>query len=189
MAYNYSAKYNKEKMARAVGVSMPISTKQSVEICRMLRGKDLQKSKKMLKDVIEKKKAVPYRRYNQELPHQKGTGPGRFPIKSATYILELLDSVEANAVFKGLDSNSLVVCHINAQKASRPWHYGRFRRRKTKRTHVEIIVTELERGEEVKEGKKPAKREGLKEGRQKEKADNKTGNKAKKLEEKERGGD
>ena len=31
-----------------------------------------------------------------------------------------------------------------AHKASAPWHYGRQRRRKMKRTHIEIVIGEKE---------------------------------------------
>ena len=44
--------------AIANGASLKISTKQSIEICRLLRNKTTEKAKKLLERVIEKKKAV-----------------------------------------------------------------------------------------------------------------------------------
>ena len=37
--------YNKETMAKVVGRSLPISTKQAIEISNYVRGKNLQKMK------------------------------------------------------------------------------------------------------------------------------------------------
>ena len=35
-----------------------------------------------------------------------------------------------------------VIEHINANKASQPWHYGRKRRSRMKRTHIQIVLKE-----------------------------------------------
>ena len=162
--HNYSAKSeNPEHAAKAIGRSLPISTKQSVEICRFLRKKSLEKAKTILENVIVKKTAIPYKRYLHDVGHRPGKmAAGRYPIKSSREILALLNSIEANAQFKGLNTSNLIITHINAHKASTPPHYGR-RRRQTKRTHVEIIVEEkVEKKAEVKpqqpktEPKKPA---------------------------------
>ncbi|MFC1801114.1 50S ribosomal protein L22 [Nanoarchaeota archaeon] len=150
----YAAKIEGET-AKVIGRDLSISTKHSVEVCRALRGKNLQKAKEFLRDVIEKKAAVPYRRYNDDLGHKKGkVGPGRYPIKTCKAILGLLESVETNAQFKGLNTSFLEVVHICAHLASRPWHFGRKTREKMKRSHVEIIVKEGKRPEAKKEEKK-----------------------------------
>ena len=51
---------------------MGISAKASVEICNMIRNKPIETAKKILERVIEKKQAVPYKRFNMEIPHRKG---------------------------------------------------------------------------------------------------------------------
>ena len=136
--------YNKETMALVVGKALPISTKQSIEVCNFIRNKNVQKMKDYLNDVINMKKVVKFTRFNKGMGHKKGVGPGRYPIKTSTEILRLLESAESNAQFKGLNSLNLVIGHIKADKASSAWHYGRQRRRKMKRTTVEIILTEKE---------------------------------------------
>ena len=146
--YQYSTKLQ-EGMVKAVGLSLPISVKHSVEICNHLRKKNLQEAKDWLTKVAEGKTAVPYKRYNRELSHKRKIGPGRFPIKTAVEILKVLNQVEANAQFQGISTVNLYIYHINAQKASRPWHFGRHRGRKTKRTHIEVVVKE---GEKKKSG-------------------------------------
>jgi large subunit ribosomal protein L22 len=143
MANNYSLKeYNKESMARVTGMSLPISFKQSIEICNFVRDKSLVDAKNILEKVIKHKQAVPFTRFNSNMGHKRGIGPGRFPKKASKEILDLLNSAEANAQFKGLNTSSLVIRHINANKSSKVMHYGRKRSRAAKRTNVEIVLCE-----------------------------------------------
>ena len=134
--------YQKETMAKAIGRSLPISTRHSVEICSFIRGKNLQKMKSYLESVIEKEKAIPFKRYNKGVGHKPGMGPGRYPIKAASDILMLLKSAESNAQSKGIGTANLIIAHARADKAGTNWHYGRKRARKMKRSHVEIILKE-----------------------------------------------
>lgn len=139
--YNYSIE-NTENIARGVGRALNISLKHAIEICAYIRGKSLKRSKAFLENVIEKKEAVPFRRFNDDVGHKPGVGPGRYPVKAATDILKMLKSVESNADEKGMDVNILVVSHTCANKASRPMRPGRHSRRESKRTHVEIGLKE-----------------------------------------------
>lgn len=160
----------KEHIARVIGKDLPVSTKQSIEICNFIRGKNLQKAKTMLDSVISEKIAVPFTRFNKDMGHKKGKiAAGRFPIKTSKHVLKLLNSLEINAQNKGLDTNALFIKTIIANKASTPWHYGRQRRRKMKRTHLEIIVEEkeipkekLEKKAELKEKPKEEPKETAK---------------------------
>ena len=149
--------FEKEHMARAVGVALPISFKQSVEVCRFIRNRKVSSAKKMLQEVIEKKKAVPFRRFDFDLGHKKETGPGRYPEKTSSELIRLIESAEANAQFKGLHTSNLVIAHISAHKASKAWHYGRHSRRKMKRTNIEVVVQEKAKEETPKETKQTAK--------------------------------
>ncbi|MBD3249678.1 50S ribosomal protein L22 [Candidatus Woesearchaeota archaeon] len=173
--YKYSAEEKEtEHSAKAVGRSLPISTKQSVEICNLLRKKELNKAKKLLKSVISMKQAVPYKRYNKDVGHKRSVpASGRFPVKASKEILSLLNSVESNAQFKGLNTSSLIISHISAQKTGTSWHYGRKSRRKMKRTNIEIIVKEGQPSKPKKQkapAKKPAeKKEDKKEAPKAEK--------------------
>ncbi len=143
MGKNYSfSSYSKESMARAVGKSLPISFKQSIEICNFIRNKDVGYAKNVLNRVIEKKTAIPFRRFNDNMGHKKRIAAGRYPGKASREILSLISLVEANAQFKGMNSSNLVIAHINANKAATVMHYGRKRSRKAKRTNIEIVVKE-----------------------------------------------
>lgn len=146
--------YNEEHMARAIGMALPISFKQSVEICRFIKDKNVNDAKRFLRMVMDKKLAINFSRYNRDLGHKKKTGPARYPEKASKHITKLIEAVEANAQFKGLNTSNLVIAHISAHKAGKTWHYGRKLRRKMKRTNVEVIVEEkLKRAEETKESK------------------------------------
>lgn len=134
-----------ENQAKIIGKDLSISTKQSIEIANFIRGKNIEKAKNELKKVIEKKLAIPFKRYNRDMGHKKGNiAAGRYPKNAAKEFLNLLNGLEANAQNKGLSTN-LIIKTIIPNKASRPWHYGRRRRIKMKRTHIEIIAEEIKK--------------------------------------------
>lgn len=122
--------------------SLPISTKMSVEICSLIRGRPLFKSRRLLQDVVDMRRAISIRRFNADLGHKPGMGPGRFPIIASKTFLGLFDSIEANAENKGLNVNNLVVTFAKADKGEARWRSGRKGRTKMKNTHVQLVVEE-----------------------------------------------
>jgi len=132
-------KERKEAVAR--GKDLPISTKQSIAICRFIRGKMLNKAIEELEKVEKKKKAIAMK---GEFPHRKGIsksgGGGRYPIKAAKVFIKLLKSLSANAAVKGLDTGRIEI-YAKADKAGRPRKPGR-KLRKFKRTHITLIGKE-----------------------------------------------
>jgi large subunit ribosomal protein L22 len=144
----------KEHIAVARGTNLGISTKFAREVAKFVRGKNLKNAKKDLEEVLLQKKAVPFKRYNQDLGHKVGaSGPGRYPMKTVTEILALIKSAEANANNKGLDHESLFVKSIITNKGSTQMRAGRKRGRHAKRTHVEVILAEKEKKKEEKKEK------------------------------------
>lgn len=140
-------------MAKALGTALPISFKQSVEICRFIKNRNVEEAKKILHNVAEKKAAVPFKRYNWDLGHKKKLGPASYPEKASKEFIRLIESVEANAQFKGLNTSNLIITHVSAHKAGKTWHFGRKTRRKMKRTNVEIVVEEKKKAQEGKQEK------------------------------------
>ena len=138
-------KDEKAHFATITALNIPISTKFSVEIGNFIRNKELKSAKQMLQKVITQKIAVPFNRYNRDLGHKPGIAAGRYPIKASEAILKLLDSLEANAEYKGLDINNLVISEFVANQGSKMWHYGRKRRRQMKRSHLIIKVEEIQK--------------------------------------------
>ncbi len=143
--------------AKAVGVALPVSHKQSYEVAKFIRGKNVQLAKKMLENAIAMKRPVPITRFNKETGHKHGMAAGRFLVNTCTYILKLLKSAESNAQFKGLSTANLIVRHIAAQHGPTSYRYGRKRRRQAKRAHVEIIVSEVKGAEKKQRQTKQAK--------------------------------
>ena len=149
--YNYSIKKD-ENLVFAVGRDLSISSKHSIEICSYIRKKPLKRVKAFLSNVVEKKEAVPFKRFNGDVGHRAGMGAGRFPVKAASEILSVIKSAESNAKSKNMDLDLLYVYHCSAQRAATPMRYGRHSRRESKRTHVEIALKEHKKA--VKEAKK-----------------------------------
>jgi large subunit ribosomal protein L22 len=161
MVYHYAFReFSKEHMARAVGIALPVSVKHSVEVLSHIKNRKIADAKRLLDLVIQEKKALQYRRFNQNLAHKTRIGPGRFPVKTASEIKGLLESIEANAQFQGLNTANLVVLHASAKKAPGAWHYGRKRRRKMKRATIEIVVREVKAEKQEAKQEKAIKQEG-----------------------------
>jgi ribosomal protein uL22 len=132
-----------EVLAKATGNNLSISTKYAVEVCSYLRRRKLARAKKILENVIEKKEAIPFKRFTDGVGHRKGlTTGGRYPLKASQEILNLLKSAEANAVNKGL-TGELEIVELRANKASSPMRQGRQSRRSMKRTHVYVQLREM----------------------------------------------
>jgi large subunit ribosomal protein L22 len=139
-----------EKTAKASGRELKISHKAAREICRAVKGMMLSNAKQYLRDVVAKKKAVPYGRYNKKLPHRHGIDhayAGRYPIKASTQILGVLQAAQANAENKGLDVDRLRIMHAAAYpgmklKRFTPRAHGRASPKFDVQTHVEIVLDE-----------------------------------------------
>ena len=147
-----------EHIAKASSLNLAISTKHSIEICNFLRYKPLSFAKAYLEDVAEMKKAIPFNRFNKDMGHKKGMSAGRYPVKAAKLFLVLLNSAEANAQFKGLNTSGLKITKILSNRASIPSTGGRSRTG-TKRTSLEIEVKEVLTKKEDKKTKKDVKLE------------------------------
>ena len=114
--HGYTATANPDTSAKALGKELPISPKLAREVCGMIRGMKVDKAIKALEDVIALKKPVPLKRYNKRVSHKQGVGPGRYPEKAAEAILKVIQSAVANATYKGLDTESMVLTTITASR-------------------------------------------------------------------------
>ena len=137
--YLYSYQGSEEKIAKAVGRSLPISTKQSIEICALIRNKPVSYAMNVLDSAAKLKQPLPFRRFVNGYGHKPGMASGRFAVNAAKGILETVNNAVKNAQNKSLGAE-LVIVHAVAQHASRSYRHGRQSRRKEKKTHVEIIV-------------------------------------------------
>jgi large subunit ribosomal protein L22 len=129
------------EIAKAKMVNLPISTKHSIEISNYLRYKTTSAAIRILEKVTKLEKAIPFKRFTNDIGHKSGMRSGRFPVKAAKSFLQLVKSCEKNAEDVGLNTDSLKITHILANKASIPMTGGRTKGA-TKRTHIEIKVSE-----------------------------------------------
>ena len=135
--------------ATSIGRNLPISTKQTVEICGYIRGRTVEQALRLLEEVTKEKRAIPFKRFNKDMGHKKGDiASGRFPKKACMQVLKVLKNGEANASQKGLVS-PFVVEEIRATQGIRNWKMSRHRGRKGKSTHIYLTIGE---------GKKPEKK-------------------------------
>ncbi|MGM0510597.1 MAG: 50S ribosomal protein L22 [Thermoplasmatota archaeon] len=135
--------------AKAYGREFQISTKESVEICKYLRGRDVDSALNILEDVIEGHRAIPYRKHNKQVSHNKGVGPGGYPKKASQKIRDLIEEAQHNAENKGLDSDNMKILSLVAHKGSPIKGYiaraqGRSTPHNRHTTNVEVILQEEE---------------------------------------------
>ena len=140
-----------EKTVKCAGRELRISPKAATEICNAIRGMKLPKAKQLLEEVEEKKTSIPYRHYKKQVPHRghQGFGAGRYPVKAANSIRRLLEQLEANAEYRGLDPEKLKITHAASQRGMKirkyiPRAFGRGSAYFNTLTHIELIGYETE---------------------------------------------
>lgn len=127
--WKYGFRIPKEKetvMVKASLREVKISPKDSMEVCREIRGMMLEEARRYMEDVVSKKRSVPYKRYMSDIGHRRdieGWASGRYPVKTAKHILRLLDNLENNAEFKGLDTSRLRIVHSSSQRGMKLKNY------------------------------------------------------------------
>ena len=100
--------------------------------------------------VILKKRPVPFHRFNKKAGHRHGLDKafaGRYPVKAAQKILEVLEGAESNAEFKGLDVERVRIIHISSYpgmkiKRMTPRAFGRSSPKTEITCHVEVVLEE-----------------------------------------------
>ncbi len=133
-----------------MGRELRVSPKHMGEVCRAIRGMKIERAREYLQAVIDKKRAIPYRRYRKKLAHRKGLpkwDAGRYPVKAARAVLEVIGNAEANAGYKGMATEKLKIIHASAQRGLIipgfvPRAFGRASPSNTPTTNVEIVVKE-----------------------------------------------
>ena len=139
-----------EKTVKASGREVRVSHKSAREICKTIKGMTLTRAKQYLRDVIDKKRAVPFRRFKKKAGHRHGlekTYAGRYPVKASKQILKVLEGAEANAEYKGLDTDRLRIIHASAYpgmkiKRYTPRAHGRTSPKFQILCHIEIALEE-----------------------------------------------
>ena len=111
----------------------------------------LDQAKELMEAVQKKKRAIAFRRYNKEVPHHsldEGWYAGRFPVKAAKAFHFLLEELESNAEYKGLDVDRLRIVHAASQRGMKSQRYisrahGRATPYINTRVHIELMGYEV----------------------------------------------
>ncbi len=135
---------------RASGREVDVSAKAAREVCVFIKGKLLKDAKDFLENVQDKKAAVPFRRYKKKGSHHSeisGFHTGAYPVKAAREVMNVLNNLEANAEFKGLDLDRLKIIHAAAHRgriirAYTPRAQGRSSPSFNTLVHIELVATE-----------------------------------------------
>ena len=127
-----------------------ISHKHAREIAVSIKGLSIEKARDYLQSVRSLKRAVPFRRYKNQVGHKSDPGmmSGRYPQKSAIEFLKLLDNLESNAEYKGMDLDRLKIVNATVHKGVLikrfiPRAMGRATPKNNVLTHVELVAQEV----------------------------------------------
>ena len=117
---------NPTKSCKSRGSNLHVHFKNTRETAQAIKGVHIRKATKYLKEVTLKKQCLPFCRYNGRVGRcaqakQWGWTQGRWPKKSAEFLLHMLKNAESNAELEGLDVDSLVIEHIQVNKAPKMW--------------------------------------------------------------------
>src|SRR3712207_7486051 len=108
--------YDKTKHVRASIREKDISHKHAREIAVAIKGRSIEKARELLENVISRKEAIPYRRYNNEVAHRSnirdGFFAGRFPKKAASEFLRIRSEEHTSE----LQSRQYLVCRLLLEK-------------------------------------------------------------------------
>lgn len=148
----YGVKITPEQIARAYAPEQRMSWKKSVEVARFIKGMTLKQAKIWLEDVVKLKRPVPIRTFKKKQAHHatpwEGWPVAKWPVKVAKRYLQLLENLENNAKFRGLDVERVVIVHAAAHKGIRipnimPRAFGRATRFDEQTVNVELVAAEL----------------------------------------------
>lgn len=144
MALTHSFGEMTNKMVRAGGRSLVISTKASIMICNKIRGMKISDAKRLIDDVIAHKRAIVFTRFTDGVGHRAGKmASGRYPEKAVLAFKKLLVNLENNAQQKGLSVEDLKIVHAVANGGVRRGRFGRQSRRMAKSTHLDLVAEEV----------------------------------------------
>ncbi|GAA5989257.1 hypothetical protein JCM11641_003853 [Rhodosporidiobolus odoratus] len=145
------------KDRKSVGISrgtyLRVHYKNTRETAAATTGLTLVKAIKFLEDVQTHTQCVPFRRHNGSVGRTAqakvhGVVQGRWPVKSAKFLLSLIKNAQANAEVNGLDKDELYVKNIVVQQAPKMRRrtyraHGRINPYQSSPTHLEIILSPL----------------------------------------------
>ena len=127
-----------------------ISHKHAREIAVAIKGLSIEKARDYLQSVSNLQRAVAFGRFKEQVGHRSDPGmmSGRYPQKSANEFLKVLDNLESNAEYKGMDLDRLKIINVTVHKGVLvkrfiPRAMGRATPKNNVLTHVELVAQEI----------------------------------------------
>merc|ERR1712021_303516 len=159
---------NATKAAKAKGSNLRVHFKNTRETAQAIKKMPLHRATAYLKNVVEQKEIIPFRRFMGGVGRHAqakvhGTCQGRWPKKSAEFLLHLLKNAESNAEYKGLDADHLVIDHIQVNRAPhmrrRTYRaHGRINPYMSSPCHIEVCLVEKEQAFDKSSANGPEKK-------------------------------
>ena len=148
--YDYAFQnFDSTKHVRASIREKKISHKHAREVATAIKGLSIEKARDYMLSVVAKERAIPFRRFKNQVGHRSDPGvmSGRYPEKTASEFLKLLDNLESNAEYKGMDMDRLKIINATAHKGVVikrfiPRAQGRATDKNDVLTHVELVAQE-----------------------------------------------
>ena len=127
-----------------------ISHKHAREVAVAIKGLSIERARDYLQAVINKERAIAFKRYNNQVGHRSDPGmmSGRYPQKTVKEFIKVLDNLESNAEYKGMDLDRLKIINATVHKGVlvkrfTPRAMGRATPKVNVLTHVELVAQEL----------------------------------------------
>lgn len=147
----YSLQVSGDSYVRAKANELPISPKHAIEIARFIRDKNVDVAIDYLTEVVELKKAIPFKHFNRKVAHKRGLDrwdAGRYPQKASRAYIKLLSSLKKNAEYVGVDVGKLRLIHVTANrgfshKGVFPRAMGRATPKRKELVNLEVIAQEV----------------------------------------------
>jgi large subunit ribosomal protein L22 len=141
--------YDPTKHVRASLREKNVSHKHAREVALAIKGLSIEKARDYLQNVINKERAVAFKRFNNQVGHKSDPGmmSGRYPQKTAKEFIKALDNLESNAEYKGMDLDRLKIINATIHKGVIvkrfiPRAQGRATPKNNVLTHVELVAQE-----------------------------------------------
>ncbi len=142
--------YDATRHVRASLREKDISHKHAREVAVAVKGLSIEKARDFLQAVINKERAVAFRRFKNQVGHKSDPGmmSGRYPQKTAKEFIKVLDNLESNAEYKGMDLDRLKIINATVHKGViikrfTPRAMGRATAKNDVLTHVELVAQEI----------------------------------------------
>ncbi len=150
--YGYSYEgFDPAVHVRASGREVNVSPKAAREIALTIKGMTVSKAIEHLELVRQKKTAIAFRRHKLKVGHRSelsGFPTGSFPVKAAGAFVAVLENLQSNSEFKGLDPDRVEIIHASAYagrtiKDFVPRAFGRSSPNFHQLVHIELVGKEV----------------------------------------------